>query len=131
MVMELGIRAGLFTADELAAPSGGAPNGRTSVPAEDPLHEEGDGEPQVEETSHELGEESALEDDSFVDFLPEEPDEAEPVEPVAPRTNARGASSASNDRGGEPLQEEPGHDDLSWLCGHSVHFIAHQSFAFY
>ena len=83
------------------------------------LHEEDDGEPRVvEETSYELGDESALEDDSFVEFLLEESDaEAEPVESVVLRTNARGASSASNGRGGEPLQEKPGHNNLSWLCG--------------
>ena len=81
--------------------------------------QEMEGEPLgAEKTGHELGEESALEEDSIVDFMTEEPDaEAEPVVPVVSRMNARGVRAASFDSGGELQQEEPAQDDLFWLRG--------------
>ena len=64
VVVELGIRSGLFIADELTPSIGGAPSGRGSVLAEDRFQEEHEGETAgAEETGHELEEESAREED--------------------------------------------------------------------
>ena len=58
IIVELDIRSGLFTAEELASSLDLAPPGRSSVPSEDQLQEEHEREPPSGQNAcHELGEE--------------------------------------------------------------------------
>ena len=120
VIVDLPIRPGLFTAEELTPSMGGAPPGRGSVPSDDHLQEEHESEPPGgEDAGHELEEESAREDAPIVDLMAEEPDaEAEPVVSGGSGMNSSAARTASLVGGGgfQCDQRWPILVARSWWC---------------
>ena len=106
LIVELGIRSGLFTAEELMPPMGMV-SPFCGSPGDEHVHERHEEAPfEKEDASQELAEESGREDDPIVDLVMEEP-EAE-----ADRVIARGSEQQYRNAqawGVEPAEmNEPG-----------------------
>ena len=83
-IVELGIRSGLYTAEELTPPLNAPPGNLPRASDDPPLAEDNREWPTTDETGgQEFGEESEQDEDPLVEFLGGEPDaETEPSAPV-------------------------------------------------